>query len=81
MPVSYHGAYPYHSGSTKQELKRAPLHNFFLSKVGLAWDRHPGAGATLGDIDEQIIKFFVQKASLQPSGAFVQTPLSHLIRR
>lgn len=34
VPISYHGAYHYRSGSTKQELKGAPLHNFLLSKVG-----------------------------------------------
>lgn len=62
VPVSYHGAYHYRSGSTKQELKGAPLHNFLLSKVGLSWERQPVARATLNDIDEEIIKSFVQKA-------------------
>jgi ATP-dependent DNA helicase RecG len=63
VPVSYHGAYHYRSGSTKQELKGAPLHNFLLSKIGLSWERQPVAGTTLDDIDEEIIKSFVQKAS------------------
>lgn len=63
VPVSYHGAYHYRSGSTKQELKGAPLHNFLLSKVGLSWERQPVAGATLDDIDEEIINSFVKKAS------------------
>lgn len=40
-----------------------PLHNFLLSKVGLSWERQPVAGATLDDIDETVIKSFVQKAS------------------
>jgi predicted HTH transcriptional regulator len=62
-PFSYHGAYHYRSGSTKQELKGAPLNNFLLSKVGLSWERQPVAGATLDDIDEEIIKSLVQKAS------------------
>ncbi len=34
-----------------------------LSKVGLSWERQPVAGTTLDDIDETIIKSFVQKAS------------------
>ncbi|MBN8718024.1 MAG: putative DNA binding domain-containing protein [Sediminibacterium magnilacihabitans] len=65
VPVSYHGAYHYRSGSTKQELKGAPLHNFLLSKIGLSWERQPVPGATLDDIDEAAIKSFVQKASAQ----------------
>lgn len=65
VPVSYHGAYHYRSGSTKQELKGAPLHNFLLSKIGLSWERQPVPGATLDDIDEVAIKSFVQKASAQ----------------
>lgn len=65
VPVSYHGAYHYRSGSTKQELKGAPLHQFLLSKVGLSWERQPVPGATLDDIDETAIKSFVQKASAQ----------------
>lgn len=65
VPVSYHGAYHYRSGSTKQELKGAPLHHFLLSKVGLSWERQPVPGATLNDIDEAAIKSFVQKASAQ----------------
>jgi ATP-dependent DNA helicase RecG len=65
VPVSYHGAYHYRSGSTKQELKGAPLHKFLLSKVGLSWERQPVPGATLNDIDEAAIKSFVQKASAQ----------------
>lgn len=63
VPVSYHGAYHYRSGSTKQELKGAALHQFLLSKIGLSWERQPVIGATLEDIDESVIKSFVQKAS------------------
>ncbi len=33
VPVFYHGACYYRSGSTKQELKEAPLHNFYLAKL------------------------------------------------
>ncbi len=63
VPVSYHGSYHYRSGSTKQELKGTPLHNFLLSKMGLSWERQPVPGATLDDIDQEVIKSFVQKAA------------------
>jgi ATP-dependent DNA helicase RecG len=39
VPVSYHGAYHYRSGSTKQELKGAALHEFLLQKIGVSWER------------------------------------------
>lgn len=35
VPISYHGAYCYRSGSIKQELKGLPLQNFLLIKIGL----------------------------------------------
>ncbi len=63
VPVSYHGSYHYRSGSTKQELKGTPLHNFLLNKMGLSWERQPVSAATLDDIDEEVIKSFVQKAA------------------
>ena len=55
VPISYHGSYHYRSGSTKQQLKGAPLQNFLLNKIGLSWERQPVAGATLDDIDEEVI--------------------------
>jgi ATP-dependent DNA helicase RecG len=45
VPVSYHVPYHYRSGSTKQELKGAPLQNFLLNKMGLSWERQPVPGA------------------------------------
>lgn len=35
VPISYHGAYHYRSGSTKQELKGMALHEFLLKKMML----------------------------------------------
>lgn len=64
----------YRRGSTKQELKGAPLHNFLLRTLD-SWERQSVAGATLDDSDEEIIKSFVQR--LQPNCAFLQTLLSH----
>ena len=61
VPVSYHGAYHYRSGSTKQELKGAALHEFLLQKIGVSWERQI-VHATLDDIDEDVVKRFLQKA-------------------
>jgi ATP-dependent DNA helicase RecG len=33
-----HGVFYSHSGSTKQELKGAALHDFLLRKMGKTWD-------------------------------------------
>ena len=37
MPIAYHGAYHYRSGSTKQELKGVALQQFILKKMGRSW--------------------------------------------
>ncbi len=34
VPISYHGAYHYRSGSTKQELRGIALQNLLLKKIG-----------------------------------------------
>jgi ATP-dependent DNA helicase RecG len=75
VPLAYHGVYHYRSGSTKQELKGAPLQNFLLNKMGLSWERQPVPGANLDDIDQEVIKSFVQKAATKQriSGSAVNT--------
>jgi ATP-dependent DNA helicase RecG len=62
VPVSYHGAFHYRSGSTKQELKGAALHKFLLQKIGVSWEQQIVPNATLDDIDEDVVKRFLQKA-------------------
>lgn len=62
VPISYHGAYHYRSGSTKQELKGAALHKFLLQKIGVSWEQQIVPYATLDDIDEDVVKRFLQKA-------------------
>jgi ATP-dependent DNA helicase RecG len=62
VPVSYHGAYHYRSGSTKQELKGAALHKFLLEKIGVCWEQQIEPNASLNDIDEGAVKRFLQKA-------------------
>ncbi len=75
VPIAYHGVYHYRSGSTKQELKGVPLQNFLLNKMGLSWERQPVPGANLDDIDQEVIKSFVQKAATKQriSGSVVTT--------
>jgi ATP-dependent DNA helicase RecG len=62
VPISYHGAYHYRSGSTKQELKGNALNQFMLKKMNLSWEQQPIPEASLKDIDEEAIKSFTQKA-------------------
>jgi ATP-dependent DNA helicase RecG len=64
VPISYHGAYHYRSGSTKQELKGAALHKFLLQKIGVSWEQQIAPAATLDDIDQDTVKRFLQKAIL-----------------
>ena len=75
-PISYHGAYHYRSGSTKQELKGIALQNWLLKKVGKRWEDGIVAGASITDLDENSIKSYLNKA-LQgnriPAGAERET--------
>lgn len=64
VPISYHGAYHYRSGSTKQELKGNALHDFLLKKIGRTWDDTIIDSATLQDIDKDAITSFL-KASIK----------------
>lgn len=61
-PISYHGAYHYRSGSTKQELKGNDLHKFLLERIGISWEQQLMPAATLADIDEDVVKRFLAKA-------------------
>lgn len=63
VPISYHGAYHYRTGSTKQELRGTSLQEFLLKKIGRTWDDLTVSGkATLGDLDEKAISYFLQLA-------------------
>ncbi len=62
VPISYHGTYHYRSGSTKQELKGAALHNWLLKKSGKNWEDIPIPGATVNDLDTETIQNFLKKA-------------------
>lgn len=62
VPISYHGVYHYRSGSTKQELKGASLHNWLLKKSGKNWEDIPVPGATINDLDTETIQNFLKKA-------------------
>jgi ATP-dependent DNA helicase RecG len=62
VPISYHGSYHYRSGSTKQEPKGQHLHRFILKKMGKSWDDIPLPNATLEDINEATVQFFLKRA-------------------
>lgn len=61
IPISYKGVYHYRSGSTKQELKGAPLQDFLLRKSGKTWDDVSLNEATIVDIDRESIEYFLRK--------------------
>lgn len=63
VPISYHGAYYYRTGSTKQELKNAALHTFLLRKSGKTWDGIIEPKAGLNDIDLDSIEVFKNLAN------------------
>ena len=59
--IAYKGKYYFRSGTTLQELTGAALSDFLLGKMNLTWDSMPVQDATLDDIDEDAIRYFVQR--------------------
>lgn len=62
VPISVRGKYYIRTGSTLQELKGPGLNEFILKRTGKTWDELSVESATLKDIDEDAIKFFIKKA-------------------
>lgn len=63
VPISYHGNYHYRSGSTKQELKGAALHQFLLKKLGKSWDDLPVSGPGIYDLNDNTLNKFLNDAT------------------
>lgn len=63
VPISYHGAYHFRSGSTKQELKGTALNQFLLKKIGKSWDDMPLAGPTINDLNVNTLNKFLNDAT------------------
>ena len=62
VPIAYKGIYHYRSGSTKQELTGAALHDFLFRKMGLTWDGASYTNATIDCIDPNAVAYFLRKA-------------------
>lgn len=62
VPISYHGAYYYRTGSTKQELKGTALQEFLLKKIGKTLDDILVENTSWKEIDETAIQVFLKKA-------------------
>ncbi len=62
VPISLRSKYYIRTGSTLQELKGQALNEFILKRTGKTWDDLPVESATLKDVDEQAVKFFIKKA-------------------
>ncbi len=61
VPVSLRGRYYYRSGSTKLELTGVELNEFLLKKAGKTWDDVVEEGASINDVDEDILQKFIQE--------------------
>jgi len=61
VPISYQGKYHYRSGATKQELKGPALQQFLLKKMGQSWDGIICYGATIDDISEEAVRYFLRR--------------------
>lgn len=62
VPIAYKGEYHTRSGATKQQLRGTALQLFILKKMGMSWDDIPHPSATIECIDEEAVKYFVEKA-------------------
>ena len=62
VPISYHGAYHYRSGSTKQELKGTALQQFLLRKIGKTWDDITVTGGSFNAINGNTLNTFLHNA-------------------
>jgi len=62
QPVSCNGKYYLRSGSTLQELNGAALTDFLMRKTGKSWDATTRPDATMDDIDETAVAYFVRCA-------------------
>lgn len=61
IPINYRGKYYYRSGSTMQELHGPALQQFILKKMGRSWDDIPNDSATIDDLDQTAIAYFMRK--------------------
>ena len=59
--ISYEGKYYIRSGSTTQELRGHELLRFLKSRMDIRWEERPRPEANLDDIDDEAIKYFVDR--------------------
>lgn len=62
VPISLRGKYYVRIGSTLQELKGPALNDFILKRAGKTWDDITVEFASVNEIDENAIKYFLQIA-------------------
>lgn len=61
IPISLKGVYHYRSGSTKQVLNGAALHQFLMRKMGKTWDDVERLPYSEDLLDRAAIDYFLQK--------------------
>ncbi|MBR4564944.1 MAG: putative DNA binding domain-containing protein [Paludibacteraceae bacterium] len=62
QPVSCHGKFYLRSGSTLQELNGMALSDFLLKRSHRTYDMHVEEAATMNDISEKAVRYFVERA-------------------
>lgn len=81
VPIAYKGEYHTRSGATKQQLRGTALQLFILKKMGMSWDDIPHPSATIECIDEEAVKYFVEKAiDVKKTGETVTVKRSRLLQ-
>jgi ATP-dependent DNA helicase RecG len=62
VAISYKGVFYRRSGATNQRLTSTELESFMLRRRGANWESSPLPGLTLGDIEDNEIDYFLDKA-------------------
>ena len=62
VAISYKGVYYRRSGATNQQLTGYELESFLLRRRGANWESSPLPGLTMGDIEDNEIDYFLEKA-------------------
>ncbi len=62
QPVSCHGKFYLRSGSTLQELNGIALSDFLLKRSHRTYDMHIEEEATMSDISDEAVRYFVERA-------------------
>lgn len=83
QPISCNGKYYMRSGSTLQELGGTALTDFLLRQSHKTWDMHIEPNATLDDIDQDSVNYFVNFAidAKRLDNSVKHESIEHILRK